>query len=205
MRVTKTKSLSDSKKPLTAVKPAKRIELLDSFRFLAIIVVILFHYFSSKVSIPNIYPYGLKYRHIFVYGYMGVQLFYMISGFVIFMTIEKCKTLKEFLIRRLIRLWPLLFLCSIVTFIGIRLIDSYNEFPELKTSLFGFLPSLTFIDPFIFSSFLTEKVNYIDNVHWSLLVEVKFYIVFGILYFLIGKKFFGFGLFSPLLSQLSIY
>src|SRR4051812_43348422 len=91
----------------TAAKP--RIELLDSFRFLAIILVVLFHYFYSKRNTEGLYPYGDQYGHIFKHGNIGVQLFFKISGFVIFMTIEKCKTLKEFLVRRFIRLCPLLF------------------------------------------------------------------------------------------------
>src|SRR6476646_2190619 len=108
----------------------------------------------------------------------------MISGFVIFMTIEKCKTLNEFLLRRLIRLWPLLFLCSIITHIGIRLLDTTPDFPTLRRSALSFLPSLTFIDPFIWSNIFDQKVKFVDNVYWSLLVEMKFYLAFGALYFL---------------------
>src|SRR5688500_2704787 len=84
------------------VKKKQRIELLDTFRFLAIILVIGYHYFASKKDFANIYPYGLQYSPVFQYGYLGVQLFFMISGFVIFMTIEKCRTLKEFLLKRFI-------------------------------------------------------------------------------------------------------
>lgn len=169
-------------------KSKTRIELLDSLRFLAIIVVMFHHYFSSKSDIPGIYPYGLKFTYLFKHGNVGVQLFFMISGFVIFMTIERCKTLKEFFIRRLIRLWPLIFLCSIVTFIGMRLLDPNPDFPTLRRDLLAFLPTWTFIDPFLWSNVFGTRVGYVDNVYWSLLVEVKFYIVFGTLYFMNKKN-----------------
>jgi peptidoglycan/LPS O-acetylase OafA/YrhL len=159
----------------------KRIELLDSFRFIAITIVILFHYFSAKAEL-NIYPYGKKYSDLFRFGDVGVQLFFIISGFVIYMTIENCSTFKEFFLKRLIRLWPALTLSSVISFIGIYFLDMNNEFPELKRGPEGFLPSLTFVDPLVWSHLLHKHVQYIDNVHWSLLVEIKFYVIFGILF-----------------------
>lgn len=181
----KDKTAPQTVVPTVAKGEKPRIELLDAFRFLAIIIVVFYHYFYSKTHMTDLYPYGKKFNSfpVFQHGKMGVQLFYMISGFVIFMTIEKCKTLKEFLIRRFIRLWPLLVLCAPITFIGVHLMDPGVKFPGLTRGALGFLPSLTFIDPFIWSSVFGEQIEYIDNVYWSLLVEVKFYLVFGALYF----------------------
>ena len=64
-----------------------RIEYLDGMRGGAIILVFLFHAFARW---PTIVPYRNVYADISCvkYGWLGVELFFMISGFVIFMTVS---------------------------------------------------------------------------------------------------------------------
>ncbi|MBV7533440.1 acyltransferase [Chitinophaga sp. sic0106] len=169
-----------------------RIGGLDGFRFLAISLVVLFHYYVRWAP-PHIdqsyYPYGNTYSNIFFeHGHMGVQFFFMISGFVTFLSIEKCVTLKEFLLKRLIRLWPPLLLCSVITFVFVAIADPAGKFPFHK-SVLSFLPSLTFTDPLLWQHLLRNpNIALIDGVYWSLLVEVKFYLLIGFMYFLISRK-----------------
>ncbi|HEY0354954.1 MAG TPA: acyltransferase [Flavisolibacter sp.] len=167
----------------------KRIELLDLFRFIAIILVIFYHYFAAfthpRVE-GNFYPYGEKYAQvtIFQYGFLGVEFFFIISGFVILMTLEKSKSISVFFIKRLLRLWPPILVCSILTFILVRVIDSSYQFPTFHRPVASFLPSLTFTEPVLWEGVFGRYVGYIDGVYWSLAVEVKFYVLAAILFFL---------------------
>ena len=172
----------------------KRITILDGFRCIAIIMVLLSHYtatWTPPESTENYYPYEDSYTEVFLfkYGYLGVELFFMISGFVIFMTLEKCSSIKEFLVKRFIRLFPLLLLASIITFIFPKIFDTNNEFPVFHRPFVNFLPSLTFSDIWIWNTLLNKKIGYIDGSYWSLVIEVKFYIFSALIYFFNKKKF----------------
>ena len=63
-----------------------RIDYLDGHRGLAILLVIGYHAYARW---PEIVPYGNQFSHIplFSAGRFGVQLFFLISGFVIFQRI----------------------------------------------------------------------------------------------------------------------
>lgn len=171
-----------------------RIKVLDSFRFIAILMVIFYHYFSSW-TLPefqaNYYPYGGALRDYFQYGFMGVQFFFIISGFVIFYTIESSISFLDFMIKRYLRLFPSMLFCSIITYCFVRLFDQQNSFPVFHSkTVLDFLPSLTFTTPQIWNIlFHTDRIYFVCGVYWSLWVEMTFYFCMGIIYFLSKKKF----------------
>jgi peptidoglycan/LPS O-acetylase OafA/YrhL len=51
----------------------------------------------------------------FLYGDLGVEIFFVISGCVVFMTLKRVQTTKEFIISRFARLFPAYWLCLIIT------------------------------------------------------------------------------------------
>jgi len=110
---------------------------------------------------------------IFKYGYLGVELFFMISGFVILLTAMK-KTAVEFTISRIKRLYPAFWVALIITTLAILFfaIDQQTSV-GLKQFLFNF----TMVPEYLGS------VN-IDPVYWTLQVEIKFYFWVGIILFL---------------------
>ena len=67
----------------------KRIDYLDGCRGVAIILVILFHAFGRW---PDLVPYGEYYAQLSIvqYGWVGVELFFIISGFIYFNAIVSC-------------------------------------------------------------------------------------------------------------------
>lgn len=160
-----------------------RIPYLDGLRCLAVAAVVLFHYFSRwtpPLNPSSLYPYGSAFAALFQYGLYGVQLFFIVSGFVIALTLYRCSTFLEFAIRRLARLWPSMFLCSLLTLIIISIVPNH----ALYSSTAGLLPSLTFLDPLIFNRMLhTHIFDWIDAAYWSLFVEVRFYFFAGLLFF----------------------
>ena len=76
-----------------------RISILDGFRSLAILSVLLYHFFSRWVPPENdisLYPYKNAYDY-FGIGQLGVQFFFIISGFVIFFTLDTTANFSSFL------------------------------------------------------------------------------------------------------------
>lgn len=83
-----------------------RLTNFDGLRGIAIILVVFYHYTSYLRDQPN-----SLYR-IFNYGYHGVELFFIISGFVIYFTLDKYRDSTRFVIARFCRLYPV-YWCSI--------------------------------------------------------------------------------------------
>lgn len=165
-----------------------RLKVLDGFRAIAILMVIGFHYFARwtpPMSPVNHYPYGEIGAQFwgFQYGYLGVELFFIISGFVISMTLFRCRTIAHFAWKRFARLFPTMLLCSALTFAVVSMLPQTAFHPALR----DFLPSLSFTDPFIWSKLLGGDFKAIDGSYWSLVVEVKFYLWISILYFSAGS------------------
>jgi len=161
-----------------------RIQYLDGLRGIAILLVILFHAFSRW---PKIVPYGFTFKHfpLFEHGWLGVQLFFMISGFVIFMSLERSRNFQGFIIRRWIRLFPAMFICSLIIFFTASI---FHERPAGAPVLRDLLPGFTFIEPYWWHVILGSPQGELEGAFWSLYVEIKLYLVAGIFYFLIGGQ-----------------
>ncbi|WP_413729806.1 acyltransferase family protein [Sodalis sp. RH22] len=151
-----------------------RMPLLDLTRWVAAVFVVLFHYIFMIDAIRE--------NNIFIsetvkYGYLGVHLFFMISGFVIFMTVDKKNTPLAFFIARAIRLYPSYVLSILLTCIAMFAIQG-----TFKFSLKEIAANLTMFADSIGSSS-------INPAYWSLAVEVIFYfIVFCSLFFINNTK-----------------
>jgi len=171
-------------------KSKHRIEILDGFRTIAILSVILFH-FLSRYANMGYYPYGIKYD-FFSYGSLGVHFFFIISGFVISFTLENTSTFVDFWKRRFIRLYPSMIIASVLIFLFMSLFDKKRLF-ENAHELKNFIPSISFLPPAIFknlaSSEWTKNLNYLNLSFWSLWPEIQFYFVSSILYFFSKEKF----------------
>jgi peptidoglycan/LPS O-acetylase OafA/YrhL len=162
--------------------------ILDGYRTLAIMLVLAFHYCSrwTPPNYPeNLYPYGSMLRDIPIagHGYLGVQLFFIISGFVIALTLLHSKDWLDFALRRAARLFPTMIFCAVLTFAILAMLPVTYFEPRLV----DFLPSLTFIEPYLWEKALGTPVSAIDGAYWSLFVEVKFYFWAGLLFFVFGK------------------
>ena len=85
-------------------------EILDGLRGVAAIVVVFFHVFE-------IFSGGDHTKQIINHGYLAVDFFFMLSGYVISYAYDnrwKEMTLKDFFKRRLIRLQPMIIIGSII-------------------------------------------------------------------------------------------
>ncbi len=155
-----------------------RIDKLDFLRGISIIAVLLFHF-----DLLN-----------FRYGYLGVDIFFLVSGFILtkiyFDRINNFKQLLNFYIKRFKRLFPLLSFITILT---------------LLISIIFFLPShlimnakhafsaITFASNIIFwgeTNYFDVASHYKPLLHtWSLSLEFQYYICVGIFWLFINKIF----------------
>lgn len=160
-----------------------RINYLDGHRGLAILLVVLFHAYSRW---ENIVPYANRYADfpLFNYGYLGVQLFFLLSGFVILMTLEKCDGFFQFIIKRWLRLFPAMLICSCLIYLTSSF---FYERPNGIVNIKDLIPGLVFIEP-LYISKVIGTVESIESAFWSLYVEFKFYCISAIIYFLFGSK-----------------
>jgi peptidoglycan/LPS O-acetylase OafA/YrhL len=160
-----------------------RIAYLDGHRGVAILMVALFH---AYVRWPDIVPYGSRYSDfaLFRYGWLGVDLFFMISGFVILMTLEKCATARIFLYRRWLRLFPGMLLCALLIFLTA---GYFHERPLGNAPALSLLPALTFIEPAWWSHVVRMEIKPLEGAFWSLFVEFKFYVFAALLFFWGGR------------------
>ena len=150
-----------------------RFYALDGLRFLAVLLVAGFHYCfvagRDGFSADAIYPEVTRYM------YLGVSLFFILSGFVITYSGNN-KSVKTFLILRGVRLYPAFWFCMTITFIG-----AYQLFADPRFSA-------TWQDAILNTTMLPSffGAHMIDGVYWTLLVEIKFYAFFSL--FLAVKK-----------------
>lgn len=154
----------------------KRITLLDSLRGVAALAVVLYHYTFRYDAIYG-HEFSLEHLFVFKYGYLGVQLFFMISGFVIYMSLENTSSIKKFALSRFARLYPAYWFAVTLTFIAVLVFS----LPGRDVSFFEMLINLTMLNGFV-------GVPSVDGVYWTLRVELTFYFIIAMLYFFVTKK-----------------
>ncbi|MUG99983.1 acyltransferase family protein [Scytonema sp. UIC 10036] len=150
----------------------KKLNLLQVFRGLAALLVVLCHsclIFDQNLNQPFL-------SNIFLFGASGVDLFFVISGFIIFhihsKDIGKPTKLKDFFWKRFVRVYPLYWLIltlKILTSIGELSSDKNPQsFLEIGKAYLLFPQETEIIEKFI-------------GVSWTLSYEIFFYIMFGLL------------------------
>jgi peptidoglycan/LPS O-acetylase OafA/YrhL len=145
------------------MKPqSSRLLELDALRGIAALAVVFDHITLNR-------PQG---KDFWVYGLTGVDLFFMISGFVIFMSLEHIKNAKEFIIRRVTRLYPAYWVCLSITTL---LLIAFNVEDLGRISLIRYLGNVT-----MFQMYLGQP--HIDPAYWTLTVELCFYLIMLAIY-----------------------
>lgn len=141
----------------------ERYYQVDLFRFGAALGVMFYHYaFFGHAAhlIPQSYP-GMV--DIAKYGYLCIDLFFTISGYVILFS-SWGRSPADFLAARFTRLYPLFWACLLLTFIVIKLAGN----PEYSASSFQLLANTTMVPRLL-------GQDYIEGTYWSLFVELRFY------------------------------
>jgi peptidoglycan/LPS O-acetylase OafA/YrhL len=165
------------------LKQQEYLSQLDGLRAIAITLVLLYHWFPENEGI-----------NIVANGPLGVTLFFVLSGFLITRILLSGKNhmpslglsslYRRFLIRRILRIFPLyylvLFAAGIIPFISF--------IPEINTRFYA--------DPFYYmlylSNFLLEKWHdWSDtlSIFWTLAVEEQFYVIWPLVIFGVPQRY----------------
>jgi peptidoglycan/LPS O-acetylase OafA/YrhL/pimeloyl-ACP methyl ester carboxylesterase len=141
---------------------------LDALRGIAVFSVVLFHYTTRYDSI---YGHSSELLFKFDHGHLGVNLFFIISGFVIFLTLERTKSVIDFTVARFSRLYPAYWAAAILTYTVI----SSGGLPGREVKIEHALANLSMLQQWFY-------VPHIDGVYWTLTVELSFYSIMIALY-----------------------
>jgi peptidoglycan/LPS O-acetylase OafA/YrhL len=166
----------------TAPRKASRIAVLDGLRLLAATMVVFYHYVgvpNAKIgntgrrdvlawgtSAPNIFPHALN--QLASYGWTGVELFFMISGFVICMS-GWGRRPADFFVSRVVRLVPAYWAATLLTAAVLMI------FPRLTSG--------ARVSVVLTNLSMVQSVYGVPNLvpaYWTLFVELTFYLLFGL-------------------------
>lgn len=158
------------------------ISTKNNFDILRLILAILVYFAHwNTLSVQNI--------EIFIFKLSGfaVDMFFVVSGFLIFWSYENDQNNKNFYIKRFFRIFPLYaFLIVLQTLFFIGFSDG-NSFEIIKYFIVNIF-FLNFLAPTVGTIFSGLEVNAINGSLWTLKNEVAFYVIVPLI-FILYKRF----------------
>jgi peptidoglycan/LPS O-acetylase OafA/YrhL len=163
---------------------------LDGLRFVAFLLVYLFH---NGVPQLGFWTSPSVSRACRENGWVGVQLFFVLSGFLITTLLLREETrfgridLLAFWLRRILRIWPLYYLTVALAFGLIPWVDGHWSHPGDRAVILKHLPAfLAFLGNW---SMIVQGPVMSDaqSVLWSVCVEEQFYIIAPLLLVLVPR------------------
>lgn len=163
----------------------KRVYLLDIARGIAAISVAIFHYklfysynINTEKYVLENQPFYEYIRLIYQNGWIAVQFFFLLSGFIFFKFYlnkinKKRISFYNFFILRISRLYPLHLITLIFVLLIYFLLDSSNFYNPIKVDFEHFIYNLFLIQEWGISSFAS-----FNEPSWSISVEMLMYIIF---------------------------
>ncbi|GIF15891.1 acyltransferase family protein [Actinoplanes teichomyceticus] len=143
-----------------------RLAWLDALRGFAALVVVLFH--LSPIAIGDHY-HSVMGRH-FDMGKFGVLLFFLVSGYVIPMSLERHGSPRKFWVGRLFRIYPA-YLASIAVFFALTLAGVVEVPASLRQeTVAGTLGHVPMLQEFV-------GVRGVVRPFWTLSFEMVFYLI----------------------------
>lgn len=141
-----------------------RYHQIDFLRALACVMVVGFHYLY-RGPLDNWVPFAGPDWLVAMsrFGYLGVPLFFAISGFVIILSAENAMP-RSFAASRIARLYPAFWAAVLLTTLAVHL----GDVPGLVVPWTDVLLNFTMLAPWF-------KAEYVDSAYWSLVVEIHFY------------------------------
>jgi len=159
---------------------------IDSLRGIAILSVVLHHilqFSNPLVTDPTLFE-----KFFIENGQFGVELFFIISGFVMVTYFSNINNFLKFIFFRYTRLIPMLGISILMILILSIFAGNFSQ----QLFLNGLL-SFLIIDPHLIGKIVgLDEATWIDDSFWTLFIEIKFYFIYGAIFFLTRKKSFNF-------------
>ncbi|NWK96853.1 acyltransferase [Sphingobium lactosutens] len=138
-----------------------RLTELDALRGIGALCVLIFHY---STRFHELFPQAAHVPFSFPGGNYRVLLFFTISGFAIFFTLDRIGTVADFVVNRFARLYPAYLVAMLLTLS----IEYLAQATQLLIGPVAILANFTMLQGF---AFLPE----VDGAYWTLTVEIAFY------------------------------
>lgn len=163
---------------------SKNIPVLNSLRAIAALSVCLFHFVCTVTGFVN----NESVLKVFSFGHYGVQMFFVISGFIIpwsmFHGRYKINNFFTFTAKRLIRLEPpyLISLIFAIAHTYIRTLSPHYNGVDITPTVKQVALHFGYLIPFF------EGQHWIRPVYWTLAIEFQYYLAIGLLFSLISSN-----------------
>jgi peptidoglycan/LPS O-acetylase OafA/YrhL len=165
--------------PLPAADPkaaAGRLAMIDGLRGVAALAVVVFHLYTGTLSGPLSRAFPAPLRLAFANGRVGVQIFFVISGFVIAYSLRRRQITPpfaaRFVLRRQIRLDPAYWTLLVISLLNLWVPTLWH--PGRPNDL----PNLGQVAAHLFYVQGVAGAGYVVPIFWTLCIEVQFYLVF---------------------------
>jgi peptidoglycan/LPS O-acetylase OafA/YrhL len=161
-------------RPSPRARSGGRLYVIDGIRLLAALMVAVHHYAGTwRADRPGNPIWGRPVSEIMptvfrfaTYGWIGVEIFFVISGFVICMSCWG-RTPRQFFVSRVIRLYPAYWFAVVFTTAVLIAVPGVWERLRLREVLLN----LTMLQS-------GSAVPNVDGVYWTLWSELRFYLLF---------------------------
>ncbi|SDK69877.1 acyltransferase family protein [Streptomyces indicus] len=150
-------------------RPGPRLRVLDGLRLLAALLVVVYHYVGQGGWSDPARTFPVL-GAIAPYAWLGVELFFLISGFVICMSAWG-KSATDFLRGRAVRLFPAYWFCVLAT--GVFLLLPFVPAEDGRPTPSRILTNLTMVQNPL-------GVDDLDHSYWTLWAELRFYLLFAV-------------------------
>jgi peptidoglycan/LPS O-acetylase OafA/YrhL len=187
-------------------KPTVFFPNLDGLRFFCFLVVFLFHSFHTEyehIKSSSIYVFVKLF--LFKNGNLGVNFFFVLSGFLITYLLLKEKefygkiNVLNFWKRRILRIWPLFFACVFFGFVIFPLLKNFLGQESNETANVFYY--LTFLNNFdLIKNGLPDAS--VLGVLWSVAIEEQFYFIWPLLLIVIPSRGYKYLFFAIILLTL---
>ncbi|NKZ02481.1 acyltransferase family protein [Actinomadura latina] len=153
-----------------------RLRELDLLRFVAVAAIVLHHFAGVRSTVwagrdaQKVYPELAPVAH---FGYLGVQLAFMISGFVILMTVWD-RNAGDFAVARFVRIYPAYWFSVLLSFGLFLACGAAVPYGDGDGPVQRVLPNLTMLQDGM-------HVAPLEVVYWVLWVELHFYVLIVLL------------------------
>jgi peptidoglycan/LPS O-acetylase OafA/YrhL len=178
----------DSAQALSSTPQNRHIEFLDPVRGIAILLVFAYHALGSAFGRDQL-PWGHLFRMFNVsrsflvlipatFGWVGVAIFFVVSGFCIHLSFSRSPQWRLFFWRRFFRIYPL----YLVTLLFFAIV-----FPTTRLHSLSLLSARELICHLFLIHNLDDSIFAINSSYWSIAVEVQLYALYPLLMVLVTR------------------
>ena len=160
--------------PVSGSPSRNRLTELDALRGIGALCVLVFHY---STRFHELFPQAAHVPFSFPGGNYRVLLFFTISGFAIFFTLDRIGSVADFFVNRVARLYPAYLVAMLLTL----LVEYLAKASQLLIGPAAILANITMLQGF---AFLPE----VDGAYWTLTVEIAFYFCMIAMWKWVGMK-----------------